>query len=728
MSREADLSRRDFIRVTSVSAGSLLVAIPLVAEHRAGAVGEGLRAAALNAYVRIDSDGTVTVLSPKIEMGQGTHTSLPMIVAEELDADWSAVRVDAAPLDQSVYGWQGAGGSTSVWQSWDTLRRAGAAVREMLVEAAAQRWGVVPGECRTAKGRVHHDATGRSLGYGALAAEAARRTPPAQPRLKDPAAFTIVGQATRQVGLEEIGSGQTRFASDTRVANLRRVVVERGPFGCRPLAVDDTATRRVPGVRDVVALEADAHAQIGAHGVAVVADSTWAALQGRRALDVRWSESDEPSSEALRDRLLEAVRRPGTVVREDGDVDRALGRAARTVQAEYELPFLAHATMEPGSCFVDVRPDRVVVRAPLQDPEQGARIAAALTGLPRDAVTVEPARLGGGFGRRLTADLVAEAVVLARKIGAPLQLVWTREDDMRFDRYRPAGCHGLRAGLDATGRVTGWRHRIATTSIAAYMDPAMPVHETECYADDLPAGVLPDYRVEYAPVPSAVPRGYWRSVAHPGNAFAVESFIDELAHAAGRDPVTVRLELLGGERRLPYRQHGGPVLETARLRRVIEMAAERAGWGRQPWGMGRGIAARFTFGSYAAQVADVSVERGRVRVHRVVAAIDCGVPVNPAGIRAQVEGGVVFGLTAALHGSITVRDGRVEQGNFHDYPLLRMSEMPEVDVLIVPSDAAPRGTGETSVPPIAPAVANAVFAATGVRVRRLPIALGGLEA
>jgi isoquinoline 1-oxidoreductase beta subunit len=503
---------------------------------------------------------------------------------------------------------------------------------------------------------------------------------------------------------------------------LLRVCIERAPLGARPIAIRDTAARQVPGVRDVIPLDASAHQSILAHGVAVVADSTWAALQGRRALAIEWSHSPEPSTEELQRRLRDRVNAPAKPVRNDGDFDQAIAQALRTLDAQYEVPFLAHAPMEPGNCFADVRADRVVIRAPLQDPVEAQDIAATLTGLPASAISVEPARLGGGFGRRLSSDYAAEAVALGLKVGAPIQIVWTREDDIRFDLYRPIAVHRLWAGLDAAGRITAWKHRQVSTSRYGHQAPERPPESSEFYRDDPPAHLVPNYRLEYAPMDSLIPRGAWRSVVHSGNAFVVQCFLDELAHAAGQDPVEFRLQLLGEDRDLPYADHGGPVLNTGRLRRVLEVVADAAGWGKgstadRAWG----VAAHFTFGSYAAQAVQVSVENRIVQVHRVVAAIDCGFPVNPAGIRQQVVGGMVYGLTATLFGQITFRDGRVQQGNFNDYEMLRMDRMPDVDVHIVPSQAAPKGTGETSVPPIAPAVANAVFAATGVRVRTLPL-------
>lgn len=737
--RPGTLSRREFVKLTGFASGGMLVSVWLpgcdraavpratAAEARlAGADAFSPDAMALTPWFRIEPDGRVTVFAQKIEMGQGTMTSLPMILADELDVEWGRVVVAPAPLAERTYGWQGAGGSTSVWQSWTMLRRAGATARHLLREAAANRWNVPASECETGAGRVTHSASGNTAHYGELAADAAALPVPDAPVLKDHSAFHIIGRPTRQVGLEAIVTGRTSFGIDTRADGALRASVERAPvLGARPQRVDDAEARAVRGVRDVILLDKAAHPSILHHGVAVLADATWPATKGRRALRVEWSDSEgrAESSESIAARFRDAIARPGKVLRSAGDADAALRGAATTIEADYEVPFLAHAPMEPGNCFADVRADSVLLRGPLQDPAEAVMFAAEITGIPRERVRIEHARLGGGFGRRLSSDYAAEAAYLSMKAGAPVQVVWTREDDIRFDMYRPAALHRLAAGLDASGRVIAWTHRQVSTSRYGYQAPDRPPESSEVYPDDPPAGMVANYRVEYSPVESLLPRGAWRSVVHSGNAFVTECFTDEVAHAAGIDPVSFRLAMYGEDRELPYRDHGGPVLDVGRLRRVLEVAAEAAGWGGElPGGHAHGVAVRFTFGGYAAQIAEVSVDvDGAVRVHRVTASIDCGTPVNPSGIRAQVVGGIVFGLTAALHGEITVRDGGVVQGNFDDYPLLRIDRMPEIDVHMVPSTRDPGGTGEMSVPPIAPAVANAVFAATGERVRRTPI-------
>lgn len=715
------VSRRTVVRAAAMAAGGVAFWIGVPGCRRVAGDRVADPGTDVGWYVRLHPDGSVTILAPKIEMGQGTFTSLPMLIADELDVDWANVRVEAAPIHER-YGWQGAGGSTSVWSGWGDLRRGGAAARAMLLGAAAQRWNVPVDELRTDRGVIHHPASGRAVPYTELAGDVSG-PPPELPRLKRPEQFTVIGRAVPQQGLEPIVTGRESYGLDTRAPGMLRVVIARAPFGGRVRRLDETAARAIPGVRHVVAFSRSAHPSIIADGVAVAADSTWAALAGRRALVVDWEQEGLADSEAIRDACRDALETPGTVLRDDGDVERALRSAAATVTAEYELPFLAQAPMEPGNCFVHLEKDRATVRGPFQDPTDVRAFTAALTDLSPERVTIVPARLGGGFGRRLASDYAAEAVVLAREIGAPLQVVWTREDDLRHCPYRPATIHRLRGALDHRGRLVALHHRKAGTPVAwSPTRSRRPAHHYEIYPDDPPAGLLDHYRVEYAPIESIVPLGTFRSVIHSVNGFVMGSFLDELAHAARRDRVAFERDLFGGSSLLPYAQHGGPSFSPARYRAVLELAADRAGWGRSvPVGRGVGLAAHFTFGTYVAQAAEVSVSpTGDIRVHRVVAAIDCGVPVNPGGIEAQMESGIVYGLSAALYGAITMREGRVEQSNFHDYRALRIDRMPRIEVHIVPSREPPRGVGEAGTPPIAAAVANAVHAAVGVRLRRMP--------
>jgi len=713
------LSRREFVTATA-TAGGLLFVIPLTGCTKSPS-GPSVP---LGFYLRLHPDGRVTILAPKIEMGQGTFTSLPMIIADELDVDWDDVVVEYAPVDRDKYGWQGAGGSTSIWGSWDPLRRGGAQARAMIVAAAGVRWGVPASEVTTRQGRVHHQPTNRSLRYAALATEAAAQEPPDNPPLKSPDRFNIIGRPTRQAGLEPIITGRESYSYDTRRDGMLRAVIVRGPLDGVVAGVRDAAARAVPGVRDIARLDRSAHRSIIANGVAVVADSTWAAIKASRLLEVDWErEGATLDTEVIHQQCVAALDSGGEVLRDDGDVDRALRGAARVVEAEYHLPLLAHACMEPGNCYVDLQPEHTIVRGPFQDSLDVQNFVAAMREHEPSQVTVEVARLGGGFGRRLPSDYATEAVALARQLDAPLQVAWTREDDIRYDPYRPMSVHRLRAGLDDDGRLIALHHRKAGTPIAwSPIRDRRPARHYEIYPDDPPAGLIPHSRVEYVPVETALPLGTWRSVVHSGNGFVMGAFFDELASAAGTDPVDFQRTLFRGADDLPYRDHGGPVFSPGRYLNVLNLVADRSDWGSvTPEGRGRGIAAHFTFGSYAAQMAEVSVsEGGTIHVHRVVAGIDCGTPVNPSGIQAQVESGIVYGLSATLSGEITIKDGRVQQSNFHDYRVLRINQMPDIDVHIVPSTEPPTGTGETSTPPIAAAVANAVFAATGRRLRQPP--------
>lgn len=714
-----DWSRRSFLKVGALTGGGLLVGVQWSCAP--GRARDGGDPVILGAHFRIRPDGRVSILAPKVEMGQGTRTSLPMILADELGVPWSRVQVEPAPLDEETFGWQGVGGSTSIWNLWEPLRIAGATAREMLGSAAAARWEVPASECSVVDGRVMHEGSGRSVDIGEVAADAALLDVPDSPRLKPRSEHRLIGTPTPQVDLPDIVSGRVQYGLDTRVEGMLRVCIERGPFGSEPMSIDDAAARAIPGVVDVVRLERSAHRGILAEGVAVLATNTWTAMQGRNALRVEWSESPEPPTAELAADLARRVREPLPELRNDGSFDDAVARGARVIEADYHVPFLAHAPMEPGNCYAHVHEGGVDVRGPFQDPEEARVWASQIAGVEPERVTVHPVRVGGGFGRRLTSDYAAEAVALATATGHPLQVVWTREDDIGHDFYRPLAAHRLTAVLDEDGSLIGWRNRQASTSRYGYRGSPEP-WASEFYPDDPPARMVPAYRIEYQAVDSVIPRGTWRSVVHSGNGFVVESFLDEVAHADGRDPLAFRLDLYGEDRELPYEDHGGPVLDTGRLRAVLERAAEGANWSSGPApGRGLGLAAHFTFGSYAAQVAEVSVDDdGRIRVHRVVAAIDCGIPVNPLGIEAQVEGGVIYGLSAVLGEEVTFVGGRAQQSNFHDYPVLRMPDAPEIEVHIVDSGAAPKGTGETSVPPVAPAVANAVFAAAGIRLRNPP--------
>jgi len=706
MTARLEVTRREFLQAASAAGTGLVIGFTFSGCAPRGAPpGPPLEP---NAWLRIGTDESILVIVDRSEMGQGTTTSLPMLLAEELEADWSKVRIAFAPADPAynnlLFGMQATGGSSSVRAAFTALRQAGAAAREVLIDAAAQTWGVDRAECHAAQGAVVH-AGGRRLTYGHLVATAATLPVPADPPLKAPADWAVIGTRVPRLDTPIKVDGTAEFGLDVKVPGLLTAVVARCPvFGGTVASFDATAARAVPGVRHVVQIPS---------GIAVVADGYWPAKTGRDALVVTWNEGGAAavSSASITRLFAQRAGRPGAQARHDGNADRALAGAARRIEAVYETPFLAHATMEPMNCTAHVRPDGVDVWAPTQFQGGVHQMAAAVGGVPPERVQVHTTYLGGGFGRRFELDFIQEALETSKAVGAPVKVVWSREDDTRHDYYRPASYHRLRAGLDAGNRPAAWTHRVVAPSIMARVFPDTVQNGLDAEsvegAVDLPYAV-PNVHVDYVLTDTGIPVGFWRSVNHSFNAFAVECFMDELAHAAGQDPYEFRRALLGN---------------APRYLRVLELAATRAGWGSPlPDGVFRGIAVHKSFESYVAQVAEVSVgPEGAVRVHRVVCAVDCGPVVNPDTVEAQMQSGIVYGLTAALYGEIGIEGGRAVQGNFHDYRMLRMAGMPRVETHIVPSTDAMGGVGEPGTPPIAPAVCNAIFAATGKRIRTLPI-------
>jgi isoquinoline 1-oxidoreductase beta subunit len=720
------ITRRGFLWIGGSAAGGLAVGFvwPTVRPPQPPTT----PSAGFGPFIEIAPDGSVTLVARNPEIGQGVKTSLPMVLAEELDVEWSQVRVVQGDLD-ARYGEQFAGGSTAMASGWLPLRQVGAAARHALVLAAANRWNVATSACRTERGAVIHSPTGRRIRYGALAADAAKLPPLERPPLKDPKDFHLIGSRIPVADATDIVRGHAGYGLDMRLPGMLHAVVLKPPFGMRIAGVRDERARRMPGVRAVVRIDGRANPTELMEGVALVADTTWNAMQASKQLDLALAPASNArltDSEALSAAFRAGLERPGTVLRADGNPDAALRSAAKLVTADYEVPFLAHAPMEPVNCTASVSHSGTgcEIWGPMQDPGGACDLAAQVCGITPKQVAVHLTRAGGGFGRRLVSDYAAEAALVSKAVGAPVQVMWTREDDLGHDYYRPAGMHRLSAGLDGRGKVVAWTHRLVNTSRYAFAGRPADAVKSEMYPDDFPAGSVANLRYEYTPIPCDIPVGAWRSTLHSANAFAVQSFVDELAHAAGRDPLEFRLMLLQPAQVRQYRAHGGPEFDTGRLAAVLELAATRSGWGTRPReGRARGIAAHFTFGSYAAHVAEVSADAtGGIRVHRVVCAVDCGIVVNRSGAEAQVEGGIMDGLGAALHGEITIEAGRVAQRNFDRYRLLRMNEAPTVEVYFVPSTLPPSGLGEPPVPPVAPAVANAWFALTGQRIRRLPIA------
>jgi len=690
----ATVDRREFLKTGAAAGATLVLGLYLPAFDPRGAhAATAPEPFKPNAWIEIGPDGAVTIWTGRSEMGQGVRTAMPMIVAEELEADWTRVRVAQADADPA-YGDQFTVGSRSVRSGFEPLRKAGAAAREMLIGAAALTWNVPRDACRARNGMVEHMPTGRRLGYGDLAARAATLAVPADPPLKSPSEFRLLGASMPRVDTPDKVSGAAVFGMDVRVPGMVYAAVARCPvFGGRVKGFDPAPALAVPGVQRVVQISS---------GVAVVAAGTWAAFQGKQALKIEWDEGATArwSSDGIWSAFAAAAERPGEVVQAVGDVDANLKAAARTVEAVYQAPYLAHACMEPMNCTAHVRDGRGEIWAPTQNP-QGVRASAAqVTGLPVESVTVHVTYLGGGFGRRGgPTDYATEAVELAHKIQVPVQVVWTREDDIQNAVYRPATYNVLRAGLDARGAPVAWSHRLVGPAGGSFL--------LTRGADELMYPV-PHFRLERATVDAGVPIGPWRGVGPSQNGWVVESFVAELAHAAGKDPYAYRRDLVASQ---------------PRLLRVLDLAAQHAGWGSAPpAGRSRGIAL-WRFGeTFLAHVAEVSVASdGAVRVHRVVCAADCGILVNPDTVEAQLQSAIVYGLTAALYGEITIERGRVVQSNFSDYRMLGLAETPEMEVHLVRSEAAPGGVGEAGLPPIAPAVCNAIFAGTGKRIRRLPI-------
>ncbi|PYO69782.1 MAG: twin-arginine translocation pathway signal protein [Gemmatimonadetes bacterium] len=707
MSTPTQVTRRAFLETAGAAGAGLVISFYLPSGLRFRSPTAGPFAP--NAWLRIGEDESVLVIVDRSEMGQGVTTALPMLLAEELEADWSRIRIEFAPADKAytnpMFGMQGTGGSTSVRAAYTPLRKAGAAARELLVAAAAQTWGVEKAECRAERGAVVHARSKRRLTYGKLVTKAATLGAPPDVPLKDPKDWKILGTRVRRLDTPPKVDGSAQFGIDVKVPGMLVAVVARSPvFGGKVTSFDAAKTKAVPGVRQVVQISS---------GVAVVADGYWPAKKGRDALAVTWDEGPTASvsSATIAQLFGQRAEQAGAVARHGGDPDGTLGSAPAKVDAVYDLPFLAHATMEPMNCTAHVRADGVDIWAPTQFQTGAQGFGAKIGGVTPDKVKVHTTYLGGGFGRRFELDFIQEALETSKAVGAPVKVIWSREDDIRNAQYRPANHHRMRAGLDANGQPVAWTHRIVAPSIMARVFPDTVKNGLDEEAVEGGVGMpyaIPNVHVDYLLTDTGIPVGFWRSVNNSYNAFAVESFIDEVAHAAKKDPYEYRRDLLGKAPR-----HLG----------ALNLAASKAGWGTAPpAGRARGIAVYKSFESYVAEVAEVSVASdGAVKVHRVVCAVDCGPVVNPSIVEAQMESAIVYGLTAALYGEIAIEGGRVKQSNFHDYQMLRLAEMPKVEVYIVPSTDAQGGVGEPGTPPIAPAVANAIFAATGKRIRKLPI-------
>src|SRR5882757_8452377 len=705
---DTNLSRRSFLGTSAAIGGGLMRSLTLPLGRSEAASSDSF---APNAFIRIGSDSQVVLTMPYVEMGQGTYTSIPMLIAEELDVSLKQVWLEHAPPNEKLYanpllGVQATGNSNAMRGAWKPLREAGATARIMLVAPATKRWGVDAKSCRTEDGEVIHVPTGRRLKYGEVVADAANMPVPGNVTLKSPGDFKLIGTRAKRLDAPEKVNGTALYGIDARPAGVKIATLAQSPvFGGRVKSVDDTAAKAVKGVRQIVRLD---------DAVAVVADHMGAAKKGLAALKIEWDDGQHAklATEEIARRLEQATLGSGAVAQDIGDADKAMASAATKVEASYQVPFLAHATMEPMNCTVHFRKDECEIWIGNQAVARVQAMAAKEAGLSPDKVIIRNHLIGGGFGRRLEADGAVRAVQIAKHVDGPVKVVWTREEDIQHDMYRPYWFDRISAGLDEKGMPVAWNHRFAGSSVVARWAP--PVFKNGLDPDTTEGAIdlvyaLANMHVEYLRVePPGIPTAFWRSVGPSHNVFVTESFIDELAAAAKQDAVAYRRALLD---------------KSPRAKAVLDLAAEKAGWGQPlPHGIGRGVSLQFVFGTYMAQVAEVEVSKdGEVRVRRVVCAVDCGRVVNPDTVQAQVQSAVIFGITAALYGEITLKGGRVEQTNFDTYRALRMSETPPIEMHIVESTELPGGMGETGTSAIVPAIANAVFAAAGRRLRKMPV-------
>lgn len=721
------LNRRNFIKTSAVAGGAFVLSFSLPWGNKLMATPAKVHE--MNAFLKIAKDGTITIMAKSTEVGQGVKTSLPMIIAEELGADWRKINVVQADMDKK-FGGQGVGGSTSIHQNWTPLRKVGATAREMLLEAAAQKWGIDKKLCYAEVGVIKNKRNRKKLSYGELAEIASSLPVPKNPTLKPDKDFKVVGSFKTGVDNHQLVQGKVTYGLDARPEiqeKLRYAVIQKSPvFGGKFISFDDSEARKVTGYIKTIVIKPLDHPRMLREGVAVVATNTWAAIKARNALKVKWDTkgNEKYSTTGFSKAFRENVNKEGKVLRNDGDVDKAFKEAKKIVEGIYEIPFASHSPMEPMNCTAIVANGQCEVWAPTQSPGSSMFLAKKITGLKDSQIKIHLLRAGGGFGRRLNADYVAEAVFLAKALKEPVKVVWTREDEIQFDFYRPANMHKMKAAIDQNNQLSAWKINFTGTSLAHFFSPKITPHRFDIYPDNFPAQFIPNFQLQYNPTENHMPLGFWRAPGHNNTAFVDQSFLDEVATAAGKDPLKFRLELLGkGSKEYPYKGHGGPTFNNARLRGVLEMVGKKANWGKKmPKGSAQGIAVHFTFGTYVAVVAEVSVDNeGYVKVRKVFAAVDCGKVVNLSGAEAQVSGGITDGLSVMMNAAITVKKGAVEQSNFHDYKLLRMKDAPDVEVHFIKNDKDPQGLGEMGLPPLAPAVCNAIYVITGKRIRTLPL-------
>lgn len=728
------INRRKFIQISGLAGPGLLIGIYLPGNglNETGAFVPPIHFEP-NVFLKIGSDGTIIIKAKNPEIGQGVKTSFPQIIAEELEVDWKQIIVEQGQFDMR-FGGQFAGGSTGIKDNFLQLRNAGAAAREMLIEAASRKWRIPINQCYASEGFVHQKDSADKFSYAVLAEDASKLSYRSAPKLKDPKDFKLIGKAISGVDNPGIVTGKTTFGLDARPKGMLVAVIARCPVrGGKVKSFDSSAANLVPGVKEVIDFDLpDTDPRESIHGIGVVAENTWAAIKGRDALKITWDTlgGENESSNRIKSAFETNLKTDGSIqLRLDGNPDEIYNKAQKKLEAVYEVQFLSHAPMEPMNFIADVRADQCEVWGPTQVPGSVRRHAMNITGLPVDKITVRMTRVGGGFGRRLSADYAAEAILLSKKLGKPVQVVWTREDDMQYDLYRPAGMYKFKGSIDEQGKLASWQLNATTTSRYLFANSRNSAHTTEVFPDGFPAGFVPHFKMEYTALKTNIGTGAWRAPGHNATAFIDQSFADEMAHLAGKNPVDFRLEILGTDDKImPYRDHGGPEYNTARLKGVIRLAVEKANWyGIKKQGVYQGFACHFMFGAYVAEVVEVSLNAtNQLKIERVICAVDCGIVVNPSGARNQIEGGIVDGLQSALSAAIHIEGGKAKEKNFDGYRLLRMNEIPAVEVYFVESKENPEGLGEMSLPAVSAALCNAVFAATGKRIRSLPFDLANV--